>query len=144
MMVFGKKFSIKLLISSVLLGLTLCIAPINSHAARTTDCTTGVLQCRGVYLERGDQAASTTSLYFSKGSVITYGAKNNYSTLGQFQVSVNLWRTSPLTKVASQIVPFGGDKTFYFPVSESGNYAVVLQSGDSSQGRSYAFGWLKE
>lgn len=130
-----------LLISSLLLVLTLSLTPIVSHAATPIDCS-GAVECRGVYLERGDQTASTNTLYFSKGSMIDWGVNNAFASKGQFQVSVNLWRLTPMTLMESHIVPFGGNKTYHFPVTVSGNYAVVVQSGDYSQGRSYAFGWL--
>lgn len=47
-----------------------------------------------------------------------------------------------MTKLESHIVPFGRSAKFMYPVSVPGNYAVVIQSGDYSQGRSYAYGWL--
>jgi hypothetical protein len=134
----------KLLISAFLLVLTLSLTPIVSHAATNVDCSYAGIQCRGVWLQRGDQTASTTSIYFNKGSVIDWGVNNNYSSLGQFQVSVNLWRLTPMTLLESHIVPFGRSATFQYPVTVSGNYVVVVQSGDYSQGRSYAYGWLSE
>jgi hypothetical protein len=133
----------KLLITSLLLVLTLSLSPIVSHASLQSDCSYAGIQCRGVYMVRGEQTASTTRIYFNKGSVIDWGVNNNF-TSGQFQVSVNLWRLSPLTRLESHIVSYGRSATFHYPVSVSGNYVVVLQSGDSSQGRSYAYGWLSE
>ncbi|WML38146.1 hypothetical protein RCG19_13015 [Neobacillus sp. OS1-2] len=137
----------KLLISSLLLMLTFSLAPIISHAEKDTNCSYAGIQCQGTYMEWGDKTAGTNFIYFTKGSVIDWGVNNNYASKGQFQVEVSLWRynpSGPSSKLESHIVPFGRAATFHYGVQTEGNYMVIVTSGDSSQGRSYAYGWLQQ
>lgn len=133
----------KLLVTALLLVLTLSLTPNVSKAEIDKDCSGGGIICKAVIMERGDLVAGTNTIWFNKGSVIDWGVNNNYAS-GQFQVEVRLYNVSTGQKVASEIVPYGRSTSKNFFVQASGNYMVMVVSGDSSQGRSYAFGWISE
>lgn len=133
----------KLLVVALFFVLGLGFAPTVSEAATKKDCSYTGVQCKGVEIFRGDKLPfATNPIFVSAGTVITYGANNSYSD-GQFQVTIQLWNTSLTQLVASQIVPYGKNSQFLHPATESGNYIVIIRSGDESQGRSHAYAWLR-
>lgn len=131
----------KLLVLALIFVLGLGVAPTVSDAATKKDCSSGN-KCQGIEIVRGDRLPfATNPIYVPKGDIIRYGGRNNYSD-GQFQVSIELWSISPSTLIATQVIPYGLNLTFEHPVTVSGDYIIIIKSGDDSQGRSHAYGWL--
>lgn len=139
----GEYLMKKILISALLLVMALSSAPLVSKAEIKKDCSYAGVQCKAIEIFRGDTGHyASSAIFVPKGTIITYGVNNSYSD-GQFQVGITLWNTSLTKQVASQIVPYGRNDQFSYLVTEPGNYLVILHSGDSSQGRSHAYGWLR-
>lgn len=133
----------KLLVLALFFAFSLGFAPSVSEAATKKDCSYTGMQCKGVEIFRGDKLPfATDPIFVSSGNLIRYGTDNSYSD-GQFQVSIELWNISPRQLIATQIIPYGRHMQFQHPVTVSGNYIVIIKSGDSSQGRSHAYAYLR-
>ncbi len=133
-----KVFSISLIVVMLSLGL----ASGTISAETDTDCSSYRQICYGVYLESGDLSADTNTISVPSGATIAFGGNNHFLTKGKFQVEVILYRVDTFMEYDSMIIPYGqSDSDWAFNVP-AGDYVVIVKSGDYSQGRSYAYGYI--
>ncbi|MDC3418647.1 hypothetical protein [Aquibacillus salsiterrae] len=134
----------KLFNLSTFLILTLAffsVNPISSLAADQSDCSSDGVRCQEVEMFQGEKSASTNSIYVSKGSYIYWGA----STYDDSQFQVGAYLYDPDLNLIGEIgvAGSGGIDWDQIRAEQSGDYFVVLKSGDSSQGRSHAYAYLE-
>lgn len=134
-----KKFNVAIIFSLGFI-LTILFNPISGEAATKSNCSDSYVRCQAVTIYKGNLSGTTNSIYVPKNGSIYFTVETFDDSL--FQVGAYLYDENLKLIYSLGASGSGGVNWKTITAPSSGNYHVVLKSGDTTLGRSHARAYL--